>query len=269
MYSMDLWPESLLAGGIKETSLIYKHYSKVSKNIYENMDSILVSSKGHIEYLKKMTAKSAIDYLPQYSESIYSRMKAKPTSNNIFTFVFAGNVGKAQNLTLLLDAITKIEKTDLKKFEVLIVGDGSEKKTLETKVTKLGLSNVKFVGQVTQDEVIKYYELADCMIVSLENSKYASLTVPGKVQSYMAAGKPILAFASGETNQLIEDAHCGLVAASNDSDAIAACIIKFISLDQLRMNEFATNAKTYFNNHFRKEMFMERLIQELEHNTKS
>ena len=100
MYEMDLWPESLLAGGIKQGSAIYKHYKKVSSKIYSSFDKILVTTKEHIKYIKGLPGcdRISIDYLPQYAESTFETMNCCSIDNGIIDIMFAGNLGKAQSV---------------------------------------------------------------------------------------------------------------------------------------------------------------------------
>jgi len=265
MYSMDLWPESLLAGGIRKDSIIYNFYRRVSKRIYNSMDSILVSSRGHIDYIHELSNNRDIHYLPQYSEDIYGNICKFEKKNKVFTFVFAGNIGKAQNLNVLLEACRTISSIKQSMFKIILVGAGSEKNFLEEKAKIYNLNNVEFVGKKSIEEVIHFYEIADVMVVSLENSGYAKLTLPGKVQSYMAAGKPILSFATGETNSIIEEAKCGLTSDSNSIDDLANNIDKFISMTGKELEQFENNSKIYYDRFFSRKSFMDIIEMRLRH----
>ena len=264
MYEMDLWPESLLAGGIKKDSIMYRYYKKVSAKIYSKIDCILVSSKGHIEYIKRLSSTPEIKYLPQYAEAIYSTVLSKKRKD-VFTFVFAGNIGKAQNLDNLLDACLLASKANGNAFQVYIVGDGSEKHQLENRCKNMNLDKIViFPGKKTTEEVIEFYNKADALIVSLENSDYAKATVPGKVQSYMLAGKPIFSIASGETNDLIEEAKCGLTSPSDRIDLISKGLNDFCGLDESILYQFGNNAKQYSSTNFDKKHFVDVIEEELQ-----
>lgn len=133
MYEMDLWPESLLAGGIKQRSLLFKHYKKVSAKIYSQMDKILVSTKEHSAYIKSLPgcASLDIDYLPQYAEKMFDQADLPSSNNDKTNFMFAGNIGKAQNLDIVIEAAAILKDNPNILFH--IVGDGSEKVAWKTK----------------------------------------------------------------------------------------------------------------------------------------
>ena len=260
MYEMDLWPESILAGGIKKDSFIYKHYKKVACNIYSQMDKILVSTREHIKYIRSLPKceNLDIDYLPQFSESIFEKCNKK-NHDNFLNFLFAGNLGKAQNLTLIIDAANLLKNDSSVKFH--FVGDGIEKNNLELKAKKLGLNNVIFHGSKPIEEMPKYYEMADVMIVTLEDRPYANFTIPGKVQTYMAASRPILSAAKGSTNNLIREADCGIAIDELTPECFAEACLKF--KESFNLNRFAENSKKFYKEHFTKEKFVDKLIYEL------
>lgn len=263
MYEMDLWPESLLAGGISKKTLLYKHYLKVSKKIYSNTDLILTSSQGHVPYIEKLTSMKNVKLLPQYAEEEYMTIPNLSINNERFTFVFTGNIGKAQNLDKLIFAIDKMSNDEVNKFHVIIVGDGSEKPRLERSVRDKEIGNVEFVGKKSLNDTLHYYAIANVMVVSLEDSEYARLTLPGKVQSYMAAGKPILSFASGETNELIKQVGCGLISDSNNVSALADNIRKFLNKDDDELEIMGTRSREYSTRNFQKDKFLDCIELEL------
>ncbi len=122
---------------------------------------------------------------------------------NTVDLMFAGNIGAAQSLTTVLQAAELLRETTLRWH---IVGDGSELGKLTPIVREKRLDNVIFHGRKPPEEMPAYYAQADAMLVTLTADKFISLTLPGKVQTYMAAGKPIIGAAIGEIPQVIEAA---------------------------------------------------------------
>lgn len=262
MYEMDLWPESLLAGGIKKNSLIYNHYLKKSAYIYSKMDKILVSTCEHIEYIKKLPgcAELDIDYLPQYAEDIFENSRPKTNVDPKMHFMFAGNIGKAQNIKLIIESANILKENDSLVFDIF--GDGSEKIRMEQYAKSLSLSNVIFHGAKQKSEMPSFYSLADAMIVTLEDNSFTRMTLPGKVQSYMAAGKPILSAAPGATNELIQKADAGIVVSELSPRKFAEACLFLCSCNKLPI--FAANSSRYYKDHFSKEIFFTKLLGELE-----
>lgn len=260
MYEMDLWPESLLAGGISNKSIIYKYYKKVSSKIYSQFDKILVTTKEHISYIKSLPSceNLNIDYLPQYADIIFEKTNFGWTKNNVIDLMFAGNIGKAQSIRTLIET-AKILKDD-KRFKFHIVGCGSEYENSKKLVEKMQLKNIVFYGHVPLDQMPKLYQLADVMLVTLENKSYANMTIPGKVQSYMACGKPIIGAINGSTANFIKDNNLGYVCNAEDYNSLAK-LIKQLNYDDLK--RIGNNSRKVYFEKFSNEHFINKLIEEL------
>jgi len=265
MYGMDLWPESLLAGGISAKSLIYKHYKKVSSLIYSQCNKILVSTNEHIGYIKRLPYCENLDieYLPQYADTIFEKSNFETIDNGVIDLMFAGNVGKAQSLDTIIKAAELIK--DNPKYRFHIVGSGSELENAKRLSKELDTSNVMFYGNKPLEEMPDLYKLADIMLVTLEDKPYANMTIPGKVQSYMACGKPIIGAINGAANNLINTNRIGIAVPAEDYHSLAKVISSLSDSDIL---EFSKQSKSYYDEHFRKDLFFKKLTEELNKLTK-
>ena len=254
MYCLDLWPESLIAGGIERESFVYKYFHFVSKNIYKKMDKILITSRMFADYLKEEFEidKEYTQYLPQYAEGIFEQVPEKKESG-MFDFMFAGNIGAVQSVETIIKT-AEILKDEPVKFH--IVGGGTDLERLQ----KIGenMKNVIFYGRRPLDEMPEFYAKADAMLITLTADPVLSLTLPGKIQSYMAVGRPIIGAIDGETKTVIEEAQCGFCGKSEDADELAENIKRFISdnTDRLLMGK---NARKFYMENFQKPMFMDKL----------
>ena len=257
-YSMDLWPMSLIVGGIKENSPIFKYYHRVSERLYKSADVLIGTSRSFPAYFKKEFGITGMKYLPQYAEALFSPEQCKKQPTDTFDIMFAGNIGNFQRVDTIIKAAT-ITKED-KRIKWHILGDGSELENLKKLSEELKTDNVIFHGRKPLEEMPKYYSLADAMVVTMMKNPVISLTLPGKVQSYMAAGKPILGAIDGETQLVVKEADCGLCGDAEDAEQLAknAMIMSKQSMEKYGKNSFEYNEK-YFN----KEKFMETLIKEL------
>lgn len=255
MYEMDLWPHSLLAGGVSEKSLLYKHYKKVSAKIYSACDEILVSTKEHIEEIHKLPGceKLSIHYLPQYAESIFEESSIPTIDNGVIDLMFAGNIGLAQSCETIIEAARMLK--DDPRFVFHFVGDGTDLPRIKKLAEDYQLSNVVFHGRQPLEKMPELYALADVMLVTLEDKPYARMTIPGKVQSYMACGKPIIGCVSGATAEMIEETGTGICVSAGDYKALAKVIDrKYIEI--LRCGE---NGKIVYSTKMNKRMFFERI----------
>lgn len=261
MYCLDLWPESLIAGGIKRNSIIYKIFHRISKNIYRKMDKILITSRMFSNYLTSEFSIDSrkIEYLPQYAESIFTIEDCKKEYNDRTDLMFAGNIGSMQSVETIVDA-AKIT-SDISNLYWHIVGDGSELNNIKIKAQ--GLKNVIFHDRQPLSLMPMYYSMADAMLVTMKKDEFISKTLPGKMQTYMAAGKPIIGAIDGEAKFVIEDAKCGLCSEAENSQYLAENAIKFVSMD---VKEMGKNAQNYYEKHFTKQIFFDH-VENILHNT--
>ncbi len=261
MYTMDLWPASLAAGGVSESSPLYRFFGWVSKRLYRRADRILITSQMFRGYLQREFGidEKVIGYLPQYADSTFDAV-APCDKHEGYDFVFAGNIGAAQSLDTVLNAALLLQsEADIRWH---IVGDGSELVNLQAKAEQLSLRNVIFHGRKPLTDMPKFYSMADAMVVTLTADPYISLTMPGKVQTYMAAGKPILAASNGEIPGVLDAAQCGFCAPAEDAEGFADCVRRFIACED--KEGLGNRARSYYQTHFTKDMFMKHLVLELE-----
>lgn len=254
MYCLDLWPESLVAGGITRKSAIYKFYHHVSKKIYKQMDTILITSRMFSNYLRsEFEIKDfKIEYLPQYAEEIFEQIPQKE-NDGVYNFVFAGNVGAIQSVETVIKA-AKMLRDDPVNF--YIVGGGSDLERLQELAKDI--DNVFFYGRRPLEEMPYFYAKADALLVTLAADPILSLTLPGKVQSYMAVGKPIIGAIDGETKHIIKEAGCGYCGKAESIEELVNNIKMFIKKDTDRIS-MGENARNYYEENFLKHVFMDKL----------
>ena len=260
LYCLDLWPQSLVAGGVSESSAIYKHYHRVSARIYEAVDKILITSRSFADYFEREFGidKAGISYLPQYAEEIFGDIPQKDPGE-VCELVFAGNIGKAQSVITIVKA-AEILRNEPVRFH--IVGSGVELEELKRYADEHELSNVVFYGRRPLEDMPEFYAMADAMLLTLEADPVLSMTLPGKLQSYMAAGKPVIAAIDGEARRVIEESKCGFCGKAEDSEELAENILRFIAVED--KHEPADDSRSYYEKCFRKPLFIETLEGYLE-----
>jgi glycosyltransferase involved in cell wall biosynthesis len=252
LYCLDLWPESLVAGGIRRNSTIYQFFHKVSKKIYQQADKILITSKSFADYFEKEFGITNTEYLPQYAEAIFTPEQCQKEKNEYIDLMFAGNIGTVQSVETIIKAAKLTQ--DIPNLRWHIVGDGSELESLQTMAK--GMRQVIFHGRKPLDEMPKYYAMADAMLVTMQKDPVLSLTLPGKVQTYMAAGKPILGAIDGETSLVIAAAECGICGEAEDAEELAHNVRMFVKTDR---KQLGINARVYYKKHFEKNIFIDKL----------
>jgi len=260
MYTFDLWPDSITTLGIKQNSLFFKLVTNVSRWIYRKADVQWVSSASFNVYLNRFTGLGKeIVHLPQYAEDQF-RLTPK-TPQKEFNCLFAGNIGKAQSIKTILDAAKLLENE--KDIRIELVGSGSDVDRLKDLANSMELTNVHFAGSHPLEKMPDFYQEADVFLVTLFDDPVVSLTLPGKVQTYMAAGRPIVGAVGGETAHVINESQGGRVVASGDSKGLAEQILYYYhNRDQVRID--GENARNYYDLCFHKEQFYDTILAQIE-----
>ena len=263
IYCCDLWPESMKMYVSSERNPAFKIVSSISKKIYCSAERIIVQSKSFEDYLVRMheIKKEKIVYIPAFADEAYLTQDFTP-EDEVVDFVFLGNLGIAQDLFSVLGAINEIKYVS--NYKVHFVGDGVCLDDMKDYVKKNGLGRiVEFHGRRPVEEMPKFYKLADACIVSLKAGNATGLTLPSKVQGYMAAGKPIFAMIEGSAQEVINDAGCGVCVDASDRKALAAAMKDFIEHKDKYQN-CGDKGRKYFMEHFTKAEFVKRIKVELE-----
>lgn len=252
LYCFDLWPESLISGGKGKTSFVYKIMYIFSRWIYKQSDIIIFSSKQFEKYFREtLRINKSFYYLPIYAEDLFDNIE-KNSDEKSFNLVFAGNIGEMQSIETILYAANEIRNIENIFFH--IVGDGSAKKRCMEISQGLNLRNVIFHGRYPLNEMTKFYNMADAFLITLKNDPELSYTLPGKVQTYMAAGKPIIGAINGETEIVINESKCGLCVPAEDYFDLAEKI-KMIYYNKEKSEEFGKNGKKYYQEHYLKQRY--------------
>ena len=234
LYCMDIWPECVKAMGITERNPAFPIIHAWSRLIYNACDHIAVSSKPFFTYLEKMNRVplSRMSYLPQYADDTLLLSDFTKQPDGHVDFLFIGNIGKAQKLDCLIRAMSAFkEKKDdsssaANKVTLHIVGGGSDEERIRGLAHRLGLMDrIRFYGPKPAVEAAQYYKKADVCVLTLDGSTHIGDTLPGKLQTYMAAGKPVIAAANGATKEIIEESCCGICTPAGDDRALGEALL--------------------------------------------
>ncbi|MBN1413047.1 MAG: glycosyltransferase family 4 protein [Spirochaetales bacterium] len=265
LWVLDLWPESVFSASRLRSAFIYRWLVKMVRFIYRHCDRIFISSKSFRSSINKKGVEDArIEYLPNWAEDLYLRSGNRNEGNNMpalpegFRIMFAGNIGEAQDFDSVLKAAELLK--DYKDIKWIIVGDGRKKNWVEKQLIEKGLDqNIFLLGRFPMDKMPAFYSFADAMLVSLKSSEIFSLTVPAKVQSYMASGKPILTMLDGEGSAIVDEAAAGLSCGAGDYGALAANVLRLYKMDRREIQVMAANGLDYYKAHFDKHLLLSRV----------
>lgn len=267
LWVLDLWPESVMATTNIKNRFFYNILNKLVSYIYRKADMILVSSKLFTTPVKEkiLGQEIPIVYFPNWAEDIFTQSQQVnyevPQFPKGFNLMFAGNIGYAQDFESIVKSATL---TKHEAINWLIVGDGRKYSWLLDEKTKLGLSNIILLGRHPLETMPFFFEKADAMLVSLKNEPIFELTVPAKIQAYMASNKIILGMINGEANQLISESRCGYACQAGDFETLAknAVTLSRKASDEREIME--RNAGQFYADNFTKKFLLSKLEKWLE-----
>ena len=259
----DLWPESLTAAGGIKNKLVLGFFNSLTKWIYNQSKKVLIQSDGFREYiLNQGIPNDKIIFYPNPTEDFYKPLKEGKEyqelfQKELFNIVFAGNIGEAQSFITIIEAINNIKELPVK---VIVLGDGRYKETALSLMKERGLeSHFNFLGSFPPTEMPKFFSHADALLVSLKKEKIFSLTIPAKIQSYLACGKPIIASIDGEGAKIVNDAKCGVTSPAEDSLKLSEGIKELAALDKSKRSEIGNNGRAYYKKEFDRNNLLEKL----------
>lgn len=258
----DLWPESVrVAGGIK-SSIVLGLVNQMTKLIYRFNDQLLVQSPEFKNYILNQGVKeSKIIYYPYYAEDFYNVIeKDKSYLSQFprgFNLLFAGNIGVAQSFDTIVNAFEKLKEYDI---NLVVLGDGRDKSRIQKQINEKGLTKIfHFLGSFPPEQMPHYFTCADGLLITLKKADIFSYTIPGKLQSYLACGKPIIGALDGIGNKIISESNSGFACEAENHELLAKNIIKLYKLSKAEKEKLSKNALIYFEKNFNKQYLLERL----------
>jgi glycosyltransferase involved in cell wall biosynthesis len=266
-YNLDLWPESVKAMHINEGTLAFRIIHRISRRVYQAANQIAVSSLPFIDYLHDVNDidRNKVRFIPQYANEegeleqnlqIEQLLNEKRSSNN---FVFTGNIGYVQDIETIIRAIKILQKAGVtsEQLRIHLVGDGSNLETIKNLVKSLNITDfVVFYGRQPEKLMPNFYQFADACLLTLKNENKIGVTIPAKLQGYMAAKKPVLAAIDGDAQRVIAEANCGIRVNSGDAESLAHAFAEFMKLSTIERQKLGQNGYQYFLKNFTKEKFM-------------
>ncbi len=269
---LDIWPDSIYGAGIK-SSFVHNVLRRLCVRIYSSADILFLSSNGFKTKLKKMRVLSPeLIYLPNWIESDYedSIPLGSPEDKKIseimsawknkVIFTFTGNIGEAQDFPTLLRALKKC--ANIKNIVILLIGEGRYKSELVKKIKDQNLENVVIcLDQYPSKYMSLFYNYSSYLFLSLKDTPVFSYTLPGKIQSYMSSGKPIVGIVNGESAKVIDEANCGFTVPSGNCDELALIIDKCCFLDGKEKQKLGNNGLNYANEFFKLDSILDKVLK--------
>ncbi|QHE83753.1 glycosyltransferase family 4 protein [Hydrogenophaga sp. BPS33] len=265
LWVLDLWPETLAAVGVVRSPHLLRLVGHLVSFIYNRCALVLGQSRAFLGSIARYCRDgSKIRYFPSWAENLFQQTDVPkapevPEAENIFTIVFAGNVGDAQDFPAILDAAERLRDHDGVRW--LIVGDGRRSAWVRDEVVRRRLGHRVFlIGRFPVERMPSFYAHADALIASLKPDPTFSMTIPGKVQSYLLAGKPILGMLDGEGAAAIESAGAGLVCPAGDARGLARAVEKMAAMTPAERHAMGARGRQFAEQEFDRARLMDRLL---------
>ncbi len=267
IYVQDLWPENVETVLGIHNKLVIGPIDKMVDYIYKNSKKIFVTSDSFKDnVLARVDDADKVIYLPQYAEELYTPKERTDVeeipSDESFKIIFTGNIGYAQGLDILPRTAEILATKGCVGIQFVLVGDGRYKEKLTEEIENRGVSgSFILVDRQPAERIPGLLAACDVAFLSFMDSPLFEMTIPAKLQSYMACGMPIVASASGETERIIRESDCGICCPLGDAEALANALLELKKSD--RLAEMARNSIAYNKAHFDKDELISMLETEL------
>lgn len=257
LWVQDIWPDALVATGFIKSRWVLGMVGLAVRYIYRFSDSILIQSEGFRASVERWTNhKERIRFFPNSAEDT-SPDFTKPTMNvqlaeevaASFSVVFAGNIGTAQSCETIIEVAKLLQSVPAIKF--YLVGSGSMADSVSENIVDGRLKNVAMTGQVPAEDMPLIFASASVLLLTLRDDAALSSTIPSKLQSYLAAGKPVIASCNGEAASVVTKANAGLACPAGDASALADAVLKLFQMTPEERVRLGENGRAHFEAHYR------------------
>lgn len=256
IWVQDLWPESLSATGFIRNPALLGMVRILVRLIYRNSARILVQSEAFRAPVAALSPPgAAIHCVPNSGQTVPEGSTPSGAARALgeriargFTIVFAGNLGHAQGLDTVLDALDRLR--DLPDVRLCLVGSGALDGWLAEERRRRDLTMLDLPGRFAPEDMPTILSQASALLVSLRQEEIFSLTVPSKMQTYLSAGRPILAALDGEGARILNEAGAGFASPAGDAEALATAIRRMARLPESERRAMGLSGRRYFDMHF-------------------
>ena len=258
MWILDAWPESL-AGIEVGSARVHSAVGLLVRAIYAMADLLPAQSQGYRQNVARYGDDAKFRFFPNWVEAEYLAPLPPPSrpEGDLFTIVFAGSIGEAQDFPAVVAAAEHLRDLPLR---LRIVGDGRDLARTREDVSARGLDHLfEFAGRHPSADMPGFFANADALLVSLKPRPVYAITVPGKVQSYLAAGKPVLAMLNGEGREVIEAAGAGFAVPAGDSEALAGAIRRMMELPREQREAMGRSGRAHATAHYDRDTLIAQL----------
>lgn len=266
LWVQDLWPEDLRSTGYVKNRFILLLNKLPVMVLYFYSDLILVQSESFKQRVRNLTnTNKSIVVFPNPAERMVINneiLKNIPNKfifmDDYFTVTFAGNIGNNQSVETIINAAYNLRQ--IKKILFIIVGSGSRATYMNNEIIRLGLKNIRMLGQFSPSIMPTIFHKSDALLVTLADIENLHWTVPAKIQAYMASGKPIIASLNGDGAKIIRKANCGYVSEAEDSQKLSSNIRRLYRDEASKRLELGKNGRDFACKYYDPTILVKKLV---------
>lgn len=269
VWVQDMWPESLAATGFVRNAAVLKAMGGLVRWIYGRSDTLLLQSRAFQGPTARYADSGKLIYFPNSVDPDVSSglldglpMEIASRLEQNFCVVFAGNIGKAQDVETWVQAALLLR--DQPEILLMMVGSGSMMEWVKSQKDLLKLDNLVLPGRFSPEFMPELFRKASALLVTLRGGGVLAHTVPSKVQAYLAAGRPIVASLQGEGSKVVDEAGAGLVCEPENAQALADCIRRLHALPASDRAAMGQRGRAYFDENFDMNRQVGRLVELLQ-----
>lgn len=264
-YVLDLWPENMYSVLPVKNTALRAVASGVSHWFYRRSERLIAMSDALGKKLEDIAPNAKVAVIPQYCEDFYlqdvQNSELQSRFAHKFAIVFAGNISPAQDLSLLVTCAEKLRAAAQTAIHFVIVGDGMSRAALEEEIAQKQVGDYfTFEGQKPVSEIPAYHTMAGALFAALAKSDDLGLTVPAKITSYLAAGRPCLVAMDGEGARVVTQAGAGYACAAHDADALVQNMLRLAHMPAEARASMGTRGREYFTVHFKRDKLLRQIL---------
>ncbi len=255
----DLWPESAEKLDIVTNKTLLGVSYKLEQFLYKNSNLVSGQTQGIIDNIQLRFPQTPLHLLrngidiQQFSQQGNRSLfrKTHHIEEDAFVIAYAGIIGHAQGLEIMIEAAAKLKQHHNLVF--LLVGNGPVKDNLIHLAGTLALNNVRFVNSVPRSEMPDVIAACDCYVTPLRKNDLFLGAIPSKIFEPLYYGKPVIMGVNGEAKQLfVTEGKCALhFEPENLTELVSQ--IELLYNDRNLYNQLGENGKKYVSTHFDRE----------------
>lgn len=229
----DLWPEAPIQMGVLRNPVLIAALRAFERLVYRRSRHVIALSPGMRDGVEAAgTAPGKITVIPNCSDlDLFRPGTADPAVvaryglAGYFVAAYAGSMGEANDVGVLIDAAARIQD-EAPEVRFLLIGQGKQAGDVQAHIQARGIRNVVFAGSMPRQEVADVLRASHVCLVLFKDLPILATNSPNKLFDALAAGRPVIVNSNGWTRALVQENEAGLYAEPGSAASLAAQIVR-------------------------------------------